>query len=197
MQSTAKDAMKQTLVAIAIVFVFALPARAEQRCYQTTAPSQPPHAATFTPTLTSCSTTPVGACWYRVTAWRIDPPPYDLWLAAPSSWNFEQCQFFDYWGPNASGDPIIRWLLGTSACTPMSCNTQPPLSTRTPDGLKVPQFLGPEPEATQGAAARIRCSGGQRHGAGRRRSCALRDSGLAVLVGETDGPVGAPPSPAL
>ncbi|WP_414654075.1 InlB B-repeat-containing protein [Hyalangium sp.] len=120
--------MRPALVAIAVVFVFALPARAvaQQQCYQTTASSKPPHAATFTPTRTSCSTTPAGACWYRVTSSRINPPPYDLWLAAPSSWNFRSCEFLSYWGPTASGDPIIWWLLGPDSCNSLPCNTQSP-----------------------------------------------------------------------
>src|SRR5687767_10829073 len=87
---TLKDAMNQTFLILAVVFLAALPvpAGADTRCYQFTDPSLPPQAALLSPTRTSCATTPTGACWYRVTSWRTDPPPYYLWLAAPSSWDF-------------------------------------------------------------------------------------------------------------
>ncbi|WP_420821840.1 InlB B-repeat-containing protein [Pyxidicoccus caerfyrddinensis] len=119
--------MKTTLLAVAAVLVLALPGRAvaQTRCYQAPT-SLPPQAATFTPTRTSCSITPQGACWHQVISGSVGLPPYVLWLAAPSSWNFKQCQFFDYRGANASGDPIIRWLFGPASCDPIPCNTQPP-----------------------------------------------------------------------
>ena len=124
---TVKDAMNQPVLALAVIFLAAIPtpASANQRCYQLTDLSLPPQVTPLSRTQTSCASTPTGACWHRVEAFPYNPPGYDLWLATPSSWDFGPYQFFDYLGDDSSGDPVVRWLYrlfpGSSGC-----NTQPP-----------------------------------------------------------------------
>ncbi len=123
-----KDPMKQTLLVMAVVLAAALPvdASAQQQCYRITDSSPPPSSTPLNKTPTSCAATPAGTCWYQVLAGPFGLPPNELWVAAPSSWNFLQCYFFDYYGLS-SGVPIVRYLVRSPPCSlSTQCNTQPP-----------------------------------------------------------------------
>lgn len=141
--------MKQVVLVIATLSVAVLPLRADaqQQCYLLTDSSPPMPGVSLNLDAVSCATPPSGTCFKQVRAWNT-PPPYDLWLAVPTSWQFTDCRFFNYVGEDNNGKPIVWWDFAVSCTNQLMCPPPPPVCSDgvcngTEDANSCPADCGP------------------------------------------------------